>query len=190
MNITCAAYRTDNEACVTMEKNQQQQGLAKGLFLFSLLTYLLLTPAIALADPQLSIKMVAEKEIKVIEDGEEVTRRVPTLEIDSGATLFFTLRIENSGDEIATNVVVDNPIPEDTQYVAGTAGGERTTVTFSIDNGEKYAAADELMYEFTKFNGEKEMRKARPDMYTDIRWVVEDIPPGSDGDLFFQVKVN
>jgi len=190
MNITNAAYALDNTACKLTEKSYQGRGVARGLLLFALWTYLVLTASIASADPELAIKMVAEKEITVIEDGKEVTRRVPTLEIESGATLYFTLRIVNSGDEPAVNVVVDNPIPEDTQYVADSAGGEGSKVMFSIDHGDKYAKADELMYEFTKFNGEKEMRKARPDMYTDIRWIVEDVPPGADGDVYFQVKVD
>jgi uncharacterized repeat protein (TIGR01451 family) len=190
MNNTCAGYRLDIKACMTIKKNYQQLGIPRGSVLFSLLAYLLLTPTIAMADPQLSINMVAEKEITVVEDGAEVIRRVPTLEIESGATLYFTLKIVNSGDEAATNVVVDNPVPDETRYVEGSAGGVRTTVTFSIDNGGKYAIADDLMYEFTKFNGEKEMRQAQPEMYTDIRWVVEDIPPGADGDLYFQVTVD
>jgi uncharacterized repeat protein (TIGR01451 family) len=189
MNNTFARSRIKSNACVATEQDQPRE-LGRRSTLFSTLAYLMLAPAFVLADPQLSINMTAEKEITVIEDGREVTRRVPTLEIESGATLFFTLKIANSGDEPATNVVVDNPIPDDTRYVEGSAGGANTIVTFSIDSGESYASADELKYEFTKFNGEKEMRKARPDMYTDIRWIVEDIPPGEGGDLFFQVKVD
>lgn len=158
--------------------------------MLSLFAYLVLTPVMALADPNLSIQMLAEREITVIEDGEAVIKRVPTLEIESGAKLIFTLRIVNDGDEPAFNVVVDNPIPEDTLYVADSAGGAGTRIQFSIDNGESYAGADELTFEFTKFNGEKETRKARPEMYTDVRWVVENVGAGEQGELFFQVQVN
>lgn len=158
--------------------------------MLSLLAYLMLTPAIALADPDLKIQMVAERQITVIEDGQEVVKRVPTLEIETGAVLYFTLRIVNEGDDPAFNVVVDNPIPEDTLYVADSAGGVNSTIQFSIDNGTSYAAADELTYEFTRFSGEKETRKARPEMYTDVRWVVENVGAGEQGELFFQVKVN
>ena len=161
-----------------------------GKKVLSLLAYLMLTPAIALADPDLKIQMVAERQITVIEDGQEVVKRVPTLEIETGAVLYFTLRIVNEGDDPAFNVVVDNPIPEDTLYVADSAGGVNSTIQFSIDNGTSYAAADELTYEFTRFSGEKETRKARPEMYTDVRWVVENVGAGEQGELFFQVKVN
>lgn len=150
---------------------------------------LIAAPVMALADPDLSIQMVAEREITVVENGEEITRRVPTLEIESGAKLYFTLQIQNEGDEAATNVVVDNPIPEATTYVDGSAGGASTRVMFSIDNGETYASADELTYEFTTFSGETETRRARPEMYTDVRWVMESVPPGSEGELYFQVTV-
>ncbi len=164
--------------------------IARGLKKVLSLMALIITPALALAAPDLKIQMAAEKEIVVIEEGREVTRRVPTLEIESGSTLFFTLRISNEGDENATNVVVDNPIPEETIYVDGSAGGENTRIQFSIDNGESFAVADELVYQFTTFNGEKQERKAKPEMYTNVRWVVEDVQPGAREELFFQVKVN
>ncbi len=115
---------------------------------------------------------------------------MPTLEIESGATLYFTLLIKNDGDEAATNVVVDNPIPDETIYVEGSAGGQNSIIEFSIDNTETFALADELTYEFTTFNGDTQQRKARPDMYTNVRWVVEDVSPGAAEELFFQVKVN
>lgn len=150
---------------------------------------LLVAPALAVADPDLRIQMSAEKEIVVIENGEEVTRRVPTLEIEPGANLFFTLRISNQGDEPATNVIVDNPIPDETIYVEGSAGGDNSQVLFSVD-GENFASADALQYEFRTFSGDSEMRRARPEMYTNVRWVVETVPPGAEEELFFQVKVN
>lgn len=161
-------------------------GVAK---LLALLT-MIISPVFAAADPNLRIQMVAEKEIVVVEDGQEVTRRVPTLEIESGSDLYFTLKIVNDGDEVATNVVVDNPIPEDTLYVPGSAGGNSAQVLFSIDDGQTFGEPEELRYEFTTFSGETETRRASPEQYTDIRWVVSDIPPGQDEELFFKVKVN
>jgi len=151
---------------------------------------LVIAPVLAFAEPDLKIQMAAEREITVVENGQEVVKRIPTLEIESGAVLYFTLNIVNEGDESATNVVVDNPIPDETVYVDGSAGGENSQIMFSIDDGQSFALADELAYEFTKFNGDKELRKANADMYTNVRWVVEDVPPGGGEDLFFQVKVN
>lgn len=187
--ISLGFSRTDRRLSGRMEQVVTAQR-SNGAAMLSTLFALIVTPAFAIAQPDLRVQMVAEKEITVIENGEEVKRRVPTLEIDSGADLYFTLRIRNEGDEVATNVVVDNPIPEETTYVEGSAGGEDSEILFSVNNGETWAPADELTYEFTTFSGETEERKARPEMYTDIRWVVEDVPPGAQGDLFFQVRVN
>lgn len=156
----------------------------------ALLGGLLAASLSARAAPELSINMLAEKEVVVVEDGEEVVKRVPTLQIESGARLYFTLEVVNSGDETATNVVVDNPIPAQTRYVEGSAAGSNAVVMFSIDNGESWAGADELLYDFTTFDGEKEKRRARPDMYTDIRWVVQSIAPAAEGELVFQVQVD
>ncbi|MEX0940957.1 MAG: hypothetical protein WD002_00260, partial [Pseudomonadales bacterium] len=166
------------------------QNWNEGLIRMLSLLVLMISPVLAFADPDLSIQMVAEREITVIENGQEVTRRVPTLQIESGSDLYFTLKIVNQGDEAAANVVVDNPIPEDTLYVDGSAGGKDADILFSVDNGETYAAAGELQYEFTTFSGEKEMRRASPEQYTDIRWVVANIGPGEDEELYFKVKVN
>jgi len=163
-----------------------QRGALQVLSLLALVA----SPVAAMAEPNLKIQMVAEKEIVVVEDGKQVRKRVPTLEIESGAVLYFTLRIANEGDELATNVVVDNPIPEETHYLEGTAGGAKSEVLFSIDDGQSFSRPEDLVYEFTRFNGEKERRKAKADMYTNVRWVVEDVPPGGQEELFFQVKVN
>lgn len=69
-----------------------------------------------MASPEVKIRSIVEQEIKVIEHGRKVTRfvQVPSGAVGSGIKLFFTLTIVNEGDEVAINVVVDNPIPPGT----------------------------------------------------------------------------
>ena len=140
-----------------------------------------------MAGPDVIIRSIVEKEITVIENGQMVTKLVP---FESGGVdstyysrgsrglslkLYFTLTITNEGDEVATNVVVDNPIPPETVYSIGSATGEKGVVYFSVDDG-------------VSFHSENE-RQFNPGQSTDIRWVIAGMPPGSSCKLGFQVFV-
>lgn len=150
---------------------------------------LLAFPAAALAKPQVSIAMTAEKEIVVKEDGKEVIRRIPAGEITPGEIIIYTLRYANAGDEPATSVAVNNPVPEGTAYVEGSATAGDSRLTFSIDGGKTFAAAAQLTYQVPQANGGVETRLAPAEMYTHIRWNIPEIPAGSQGVLGFRVRV-
>jgi len=128
--------------------------------------------------PDIKIQSIVEKEITVTEQGQIVTKlaHVPAGKIDSGVRLCFTLTITNQGDDVATNVVVDNPIPPGTFYVIGSATGEKSVVTCSIDDG-------------VSFRAESQLRQATASMFTDVQWLVEDLRPGTSCKLGFQVIV-
>jgi len=130
-----------------------------------------------MAGPDIRIRSMVEKEITVIENGQKVTKLVPVESggIASSFKLYFTLTITNEGDEVASNVVVDNPIPPDTVYAIGSATGEKGVVACSIDNGVSFHAENEQL--------------AKPGRCTDIRWVVEDMLPASSCKLGFQIFV-
>ncbi len=131
-----------------------------------------------MADPDVRIRSIVEQEINVIVHGQKVSRiaQVPLGVIGSGTRLYFTLTITNEGDEVATNVTVDNPIPPRTVYVIGSATGETGVVSCSIDNG-------------VSFHSEKE-QQFNPTRFTDIRWLIDDMPPGSNFELGFQVIIS
>lgn len=148
----------------------------------------LILPAAALAKPLVKIAIAAEKVIVVTKNGKTETRRVPAGEAAPGETLIYTLAVTNSGDEAATNVVVNDPIPEGTQYIPGSAT-EMGELTFSIDGGNTYKKPSLLTYEVTKADGAKEKRVASPEQYTHIRWQIPEIVAGAKKELSFQVKV-
>ena len=152
------------------------------------LAAVLLFPAAALAKPQVKIGITAQKEVVVTENGKTVTKKVPANEAAPGETIIYTLKVANTGDEMATNVVVNDPIPEGTSYVPGTATNPGE-VTFSIDGGKTFNKPDLLTYEVTNPDGTKEKRTASPDQYTHIRWQLPKIAAGANEELSFQVKV-
>lgn len=152
------------------------------------LAALLLLPGAALAAPQVKIDITAEKEVVVTENGQSVTKRVPVTEIAPGETVIYTLAVANSGDEAATSVIVDDPIPEGTTYLPGSAT-ELGEVIFSIDGGENFKKPSLLTYEATKPDGTKEKSTASPEQYTHIRWQLPEVAAGASQKLSFQVKV-
>lgn len=151
---------------------------------------LLLLPAMALAEPKISLEAKAEKEVVVKDDkGREKVQRVPASDIGPGETIIYTIDYKNAGDEPATNVVVDNPIAAETSFVPGSATGEGAQIVFSIDGGKTYNKPPQLTYEVPGLDGKPEKVVATPDEYTHIRWIIEQVPPGTAGSVSFKVKV-
>lgn len=152
---------------------------------------LLLTLAsMAAAEPRISLEVVAERETTVTaEDSTTSAEFVPAENVEPGQTLHYTVHYENSGTSTATNVRIDNPVPEGTRYVPDSARGEGTEIRFSVDGGETFKVPASLTWERTTADGETRREQARPETYNAIRWVVEEIPAGERGEVGFQVIV-
>ena len=147
---------------------------------------LLLLPAgDVLAKSIVSISITAEKEVTV----NKVKKMVVAKDIKPGDVIFYTINYINSGDSAATNAVLDDPIPQGTIYIPGTAYGNDTENTFSIDGGKTFKKPSVLTYEVRQPGGKTEKKVASPEQYTHIRWVINIIPAGGKGQVGFQVKV-
>jgi uncharacterized repeat protein (TIGR01451 family) len=147
------------------------------------LVFLMLSAEV-FAKPLLSISMKAEKEVVI----DKVTKKIPANTVDSGDVIFYTLSYVNSGNEAATNAVLDDPIPKGTVYLAGSAFGKDADITFSIDGGKTFKKPSLLTYEF-KTNGKTEKKTASPEQYSTIRWIISVVPAKGSGEVGFQVKV-
>lgn len=108
--------------------------------------------------------------------------KVVTLTSDNGATseqwqapenmlpgdkVGYQISFKNSGDEAATDVVIANPIPENTVYVAASAKGLNTDIDFSADGGKIYAQPSKLLIE-----KDGERVQATVADYTHVRWTL------------------
>ena len=156
---------------------------------YALVALLLFVPAIVLAQPKISVSMTAEKEVVEVINGKQVTKRVAAQSADPGQKLIFTLQYKNDGNEKATNVKVDNPIPDNTVYIVGSGIGKNSKMLFSIDGGKTYKQPSLLTYEETLANGQKVKKQASPEQYTHVRWVISEVPPGKAGTVGFQVQM-
>ena len=151
---------------------------------------LMLLAAASLAAPQITLEVIAEREVtEVNEQGQKVTRRVTATDTTPGDTLYYTLRYRNAGTDAARNVQIDNPIPDSTAYQPESAWGEGTDILFSIDEGKSFKKPANLSYEITERDGSTRKLQAKPEQYNAIRWTVTEIPPAAEGSVGFSVIV-
>jgi uncharacterized repeat protein (TIGR01451 family) len=144
----------------------------------------------AYAAPQVELNITVEKDVTSTNDkGEEVTQRVLAEEAIQGDTLFYSIHYKNIGDEAATNVQLDNPIAEGNRYIANSAWGDNSIITFTI-NGKEYQPASQLNKNIKTDNGKAEQQLAVAEDYTAIRWQVKEIKPGATGKVGFNTSVD
>ena len=150
---------------------------------------MLLLPVVVSAKPLVSVTITAEKEVTVVKNGQKTIEKAAATSIDPGDVIFYTLNYLNSGNEAATNVVLDDPIPQGTAYIPGSAFGSGAEIIFSIDDGKTFKKPSLLTHEVTLANGKKEPRSASPEQYTHIRWTIGKIDAGAKGIVGFQVRI-
>ncbi len=83
-----------------------------------------------------------------------------------GDRVFYTLEVRNTVGAVVAAPTVTYPIPEHTQYLADSAVGPRAEVSFSVDGGRSFDAAENLKVR----TPEGPLRAAVAADYTDIRW--------------------
>ena len=160
-----------------------------GLSIVFLAMFLLAMPLGAWAKPAIVLEVTSAREVVEKIDGKEVRKIVPTAKIEPGQTLIYTLKYRNDGDEKATDVAINNPIPDNTVYVVGSATGAGSEISFSIDGGKSFKQPTLLTYEITDSTGKAVKKMVAPAEYTHIQWLVREIAPGQRGEMLFQVKV-
>ena len=142
--------------------------LARFATLFGTLLTLLVTPAAAGQVPghPLDIRSIAEVESRSRAAGREIVKLIPADRVVPGDRVIYTLEVRNTGATALDAPIVTPPVPEHMRYVADSAVGPRAEVSFSVDAGRSFEAADNL-----KVQGpEGRWRRAVAADYTDIRW--------------------
>ena len=162
--------------------------MSRCISLISVLAVLLL-PIGAVAKPLVSVSITAEKEVTVVKSGQKTIKKIAATRIEPDDVIFYTMNYINSGDEAATSAVLDDPIPQGTVYLPGSAFGAGAEITFSIDGGKSFKKPSLLIYEVKNPNGSIDKRTASPEEYTHIRWIISRIGAGAKGAVGFQVRI-
>jgi uncharacterized repeat protein (TIGR01451 family) len=141
--------------------------------------------SLAAQNDSLKLTTKAEKEVTVTRDGRKETRLTPAQKALPGDVVVFTNHYKNTGSKPADDAAITNPVPEHMVYIDGSAFGEGTAITFSIDKGKTFDAPAKL----TKTDKGKK-RAARANEYTHIRWTfTTPLPPGKEGDVGFKAQL-
>ena len=138
------------------------------------------------AGSQIVIKSLAEIEIETTDaKGNKTLKRIPPGKVIPGTEVIFTNTFENATDKPASNISIDNPIPNDTEYKAGSAFGKDCEILFSVD-GKTFGFAEDL--KVTGEDGKK--RTALPREYTHIRWNYKvPLAKGKSSDVGFRAII-
>lgn len=119
----------------------------------------------AVADA-LAVRTIAEVESKVTLGGREIVKLVPADRVVPGDRVIYTLEVRNVGATTVPAPSVTNPIPEHMLYIAESAVGPGAGVTYSVDGGHSFGAAESLKVAAP----DGQVRSAVAADYTHIRW--------------------
>ena len=138
------------------------------------------------ADDAVKVTSIAQTEIEITDKkGRKTLKRVPVDKAIPGTEVIFTTVFENLIDKSANDITINNPIPPETEYKAGSAFGKDCEILFSID-GKIFGHAEDL-----KVKGDdNQERIALPREYTHIRWNYKvPLAKGKPGEVGFRATI-
>jgi uncharacterized repeat protein (TIGR01451 family) len=97
-------------------------------------------------------------------------RKSKPTEVATNDTLRYSLVFKNTASRPISDVVFDNPLPDNMQLIGGSVTSSAPAkVEYSIDGGHTFSV--QPMQTFLE-NGKSVQRPARPAEYTHIRWTM------------------
>lgn len=142
--------------------------------------------ASAMAQNCIELATTAQSEQQYVnEQGQEAKRLVPLEKPVPGSEVVWTITAKNVCDKAVENVAIANPVPEHMTYVANSAMGVGTDITFSID-GKTFQAPAALTV-----SESGAQRVAKPQEYRAVRWTYKAaFAPGSTAFVRYRARVN
>lgn len=146
----------------------------------------ILLAVVSMAQANVSISSASFQELtKVTLSGEKVTEWVKSEKIVPGTMVRYLNTLENSGSQIATKLLVKNPIPENMEYVANSAACKGTcSLSYSVDGGKSFKSPSEL---YVGVGEERHLAKASE--YTDISWVVDSLASNTQSFVEYKARL-
>jgi uncharacterized repeat protein (TIGR01451 family) len=143
--------------------------------------------------PEVKLVMGVEKQVEIVDSQGKTQLSWEQLEgevaVAPNDVLRYSVRSENAGEVAAQNLVITQPVPEQTVYVLDSASqGANAEATYSIDNGQTFVK--EPMVEVVLPDGKVELQPAPASAYTHVRWRFADtLEPTVTVDVNYQVQV-
>ncbi len=139
----------------------------------------------AFAENCIELTTVAEIEQEYVDaQGRKATRLAPIGKALPGDEIIWTITAKNVCDQPVDDVVIANPVPEHMTYVASSAMGVGTAITYSLDS-RTFKTADALTVSDAGVT-----RAAKPEEYRAIRWTyTASFAPGATGFVRYRALV-
>jgi uncharacterized repeat protein (TIGR01451 family) len=151
--------------------------------LFGLLTALAVQAAPANGSIELQ-SIAQQQKVTVDKDGTKHIEMVPAARVVPGTEVLYTINYRNVGAKPADNVVVDDPVPAHMSYIADSAIGDNTTISYSVDGGKTWGSS---LAQLSAKNADGSTRPATEKDCTNVRWVVNGkVAPGAKGSVSFR----
>lgn len=149
-----------------------------------ILSLVALMPSLALAQVELKTEMFEVVEVQK-DNGKSKIEWIAPDNIIPGDKVGYRISFENTGTEPADNIVLNNPVPESTLYVDGSARGSNSKILYSVDGGQQFDAPEKL---FIEKEGKKLPAQAKD--YTHVRWSLNSpLKAGEKGSVQYVVQV-
>ncbi len=149
-----------------------------------ILSLLVFLPCIALAEVEIKTEVFEVIEV-IQEDGRSKLKWVAPQSIIPGDRVGYRIRFENTGKDPAENIVLNNPVPENTIYVDGSARGANSKIVYSVNGGQLFGTPEQL---FIIKEGKKLPATAKD--YTNLRWtLITPLKAGEQGSVQYVVQV-
>lgn len=162
--------------------------ISRLLFIIAQLAWLgnFSTAAMA-AEAAIKVTSIAQIQIEVIgQNGKKMLKRGPVVKAVPGTEVIYTTTFENLISKPVSDIVIDNPIPNDSEYKAGSAFGKDCEILFAADGGKHYGHAEDL----TVKDAEGKQRLALAKEYTNIRWIYKaQLAAGKSGEVGFSAVI-
>ncbi len=103
-----------------------------------------------------------------------------------GDVILYSIMFKNISDKPVSNIVINDPLPNNSVYITDSATGKNTKISYSIDGGKNYGNPKDLI---VKDKSGKSW-VAKPEEYTHIRWVyIKPLKPGKKSDVSFKSRI-
>jgi uncharacterized repeat protein (TIGR01451 family) len=138
----------------------------------------------ALAQVELKTEMFKVVSIQR-DNGTSKTEWVNPDNITPGDKVGYRILVENKGNKPAEDIVLNNPVPENTIYIDGSARGANSSIVFSVDQGKTFGTPENL---FIMKDGKK--IPATANNYSNVRWILTSpLKAGGKGSVQYVVQV-
>ena len=146
---------------------------------------LFLLPSLTMAQVELTTDMFEVVEVKQA-NGKSKIEWVKPDNIIPGDKVGYRITVNNKGTEEAGDLVLNNPVPDNTVYVADSARGANSKIEFSVDGGSQFGEPAQL---FIKKDGKQLPATAKD--YTHVRWtLLTPLSAGDESSVQYAVQVN